>query len=104
MEGRSLAPILRGNELQPRPVYSMFFEEVAVRGQVEINKGVIAVWEGDYKLIHNIASKENLLFNLKVDSNELNNLYSDGTEVGQRLLSLIQHNLEQANERLKREE
>lgn len=101
MEGRSLAPLLRNEELQPRPVFSMFLEEVPVRGQIEINKGVVAVWEGTYKLIYNIASKESLLFNLKNDPDELNNLFGIEIEIGQHLLDLIQDNLERANERVK---
>ncbi len=102
MEGRSLAPFLRGEELQSRPVFSMELQEVPARGQVKINKGVVAVWEGDYKLIYRLTTKETLLFNLKLDPNELNNIFPTETKVGQHLLNLIQDNLKKTNERISR--
>lgn len=100
MDGRSLVPFLHGEELEPRPVFSMTLEEVPSRGLEEINKGVVAVWDGDYKLIHNIASKETLLFNLKLDPNEINNLFPNNVEIGKHLFSLIQDNIDKANESL----
>lgn len=94
MDGRSLGPLLRGKQLEPKPVFSMSMEEVRDRGV--ISKGIFAVWEGDYKLIHYITSKETLLFNLVIDPDEKNNLFSTEVAVSQRLFSLIQDNLDQA--------
>lgn len=91
MDGHSLGPLLQGKQLDPKPVFSMSMEEVRDRG--EISKGIFAVWEGDYKLIHYITSKETLLFNLNDDPHELNNLFASEFAVGQRLLSIIQDNL-----------
>ena len=70
----------------------------------EITKGTVAVWEDDYKLIHFLEEKESLLFNLKQDPDELNNLFDREPEVSQRLLTLIQKNLKEANERISRGE
>ena len=100
MDGHSLVPFLHGEELEPRPVLSMTLEEVPARDLEEINKGVVAVWDGDYKLIHNLASKETLLFNLKLDPNEMNNLLPIDVERGKHLFSLIQDNIDKANESL----
>ncbi|MBI5675453.1 MAG: sulfatase [Nitrospirae bacterium] len=100
MEGRSLVPLMRGEELQSKPAFSMNFEENPSRGR-QINRGSIAVWEGDYKLIHYLANNESLLFNLKQDYNEMNNIFYEETEISQHLLALIQSNLEKANERIR---
>jgi arylsulfatase A-like enzyme len=102
MEGRSLVPLMRGKRLLSRPAFSMNFEKNPSRGH-QITKGTIAVWEGDYKLIHYLEEKESLLFNLKKDSNELNNLFDREPEIGKHLLSLIHENLKKANERIGRE-
>lgn len=102
MDGRSLLPLLRDNVFPPRPVFSMAMEEIRDRG--EISKGIFAVWEGDYKLIHYITSKKTLLFNLKLDPNELKNSFPDETAVGKRLLGFILDNIEKANERLTEKE
>ncbi len=78
----------------------MNFEENRSRGNQIIN-GSIAVWEGDYKLIHYLEKNEYLLFNVKQDPQEMDNLIDREPEVGQRLLSLIKSNLEMANERIR---
>ncbi len=93
---------MRNEELPLRPAFSMNFEKNPSRGH-QITKGTIAVWEGDYKLIYYLEEKRSLLFNLKHDPDELNNLYDKEYETGQRLLSLIKGNLKEANERIKRE-
>ena len=99
MEGRSLLPLMRGESLPSRPVFSMFFEKNRSRGH-RITQGTIAVWEGDYKLIHYLEEDRSLLFNLKQDPDELNNLFDTETVTGRRLLALIRDNLAKANERI----
>ncbi len=101
MEGRSLVPLMRSKKLLSRPAFSMNFEKNPSRGH-QITKGTIAVWEGDYKLIHYLEEKESLLFNLKKDPRELNNLFDRKPETGKHLLSLIHENLKKANERIGR--
>jgi arylsulfatase A-like enzyme len=100
MEGRSLVPLMRGEKLSPRPVFSMYYQTNPSRGH-EITKGLIATWEGDYKLIHNLEDGKSLLFNLRNDPEEMNNLIESETEVGQHLLDLIKMNLKEANERIR---
>jgi len=102
MDGRSLEPLLRGKQLEPRPVFSMSMEEVRDRG--EISRGIYALWEGDYKFIYHITGERSLLFNLKLDPEEQNNLFPTDVEVGQRLLSLIKGNLERVNAQNRGEE
>ena len=100
MEGRSLVPLMRGESLPAKPVFSMTFQSNPGRGQL-ITKGTIAVWEGDYKLIHYLDTGKSLFFNLKKDSDELNNIFEKEPETGQRLLNLIYDNLKEANERIR---
>jgi arylsulfatase A-like enzyme len=99
MDGRSLGPAIRGEEFQPVPVFSMSLETVHMLGQQEISKGVFAVWQNDYKLIYYPTSETSMLFNLKLDPNEQNNLLNSEAEVGRRLLGLIQDNINKVNKR-----
>jgi arylsulfatase A-like enzyme len=100
MEGRSLVPLMHGERLPQQPAFSMNFEANRSRGSKIIN-GSIAVWEGDYKLIHYLERNESLLFNLTRDPDELDNLIDREREVGQRLLHLLQDNLNQANKKIR---
>lgn len=98
MEGRSLVPLLRGENLPPRPIFSMNFQKNM--STKKITKGTIAIWDGDYKLIHYLESKKTLLFNLKEDPSELKNLFEVKKEIGNRLLEIIYENLELVNEKI----
>jgi arylsulfatase A-like enzyme len=100
MEGRSLLPLMHGNSLPQRPVFSMTL--MRNPSQHQITNGTIAVWEGDYKLIHYIDKRISLLYNLRKDPDELNNIFDREVEVGRRLLALIQDNLKKANEKIVR--
>jgi arylsulfatase A-like enzyme len=99
MEGRSLVPLGSGLSLPPRAALSMALEGQATRGN-KITKGTIAIWEDDYKLIHYLDKGQSLLFDLKQDPGELNNLFEKKPETGQRLLSLLKENLKKANEKI----
>ncbi|MBI5739542.1 MAG: sulfatase-like hydrolase/transferase [Nitrospirae bacterium] len=97
MEGRSLVPVMRGDTLLQRPAFSMNFEMNRSRGH-QITKGSIALWSGDYKLIHYLEKDESLLFNIKQDPDELNNIFDKEAEKGRQMLNIIMSNLKQANE------
>ncbi|MBI4838811.1 MAG: sulfatase-like hydrolase/transferase [Nitrospirae bacterium] len=101
MEGRSLAPFLRGEKLPPIPHFSMALHSNRIRR--EINKGTIAVWESGYKLIYYFKDGKTLLFNLKKDPFEKTNLSEKEPALKQRLLSLLRDNLQNANEKIKEE-
>jgi len=98
MEGRSLLPLMRGEQLPSKNIYSMSFQKNPSTGG-QITKGTIAVWEDDYKLIYYLEDNKSLLFNLKKDPDELKNLFDEKHEVGQHLLAMIKDNLKKANER-----
>lgn len=100
MEGRSLVPALRGGKLPAQPAFSMTFEGNRSRGH-QISKGSIAVWDGNYKLIHYLEKNESLLFNLNKDPEELDNLIDSKPEAGKYLLGLILDNLDNANKRIR---
>ncbi|MBI4697475.1 MAG: sulfatase-like hydrolase/transferase [Nitrospirae bacterium] len=100
MEGRSLVPLLRGMHLQPKAGFSMNFEENPGRGH-QIKTGSIAVWEGDHKLIHYLGKNESLLFNLKKDPEEVEDLVNKEPDSVSRLLGIIKSNLQRANDNIR---
>jgi hypothetical protein len=102
MEGRSLAVPMRGGQNPQRPAFSMHFEENRSRGN-PLTKGTIAVWEGNYKLIHYLAEKRSLLFDLSKDPGEIADLMNKEPAIGRHLNELIQDNLEKANEKIRKE-
>ncbi len=103
MEGRSLVPLMNGEETGPQPEFSMNLQTNPSRGR-PITKGVVAVWDGDYKLIHNLKENSSLLFNLKRDPGELEDLLDREPEVARRLLFLIRDGLRKANDRIMTED
>ncbi|MEM3101541.1 MAG: sulfatase [Candidatus Nitrosotenuis sp.] len=100
MEGRSFEPLIKGKQLPSKPAFSMNLE--ANKRNERVEKGVVGVWNDNYKLIHymDIEKKDNLLFNLKEDPDELNNLFDKERDVGQYLLNLIKEELKKANEKI----
>jgi arylsulfatase A-like enzyme len=99
MEGRSLVPLMRGGTIDPRPAFAMNLEQSSSRDR-QIRNGTIVVWDGDYKMIHKLEKENSLLFNLRDDPGELNNLIDAESEVRAHLLDLIHENLKKANERI----
>lgn len=102
MEGRTLMPLLEGKSLTPRPAFSMWLGKNSNQ-DLKITKGSYAVWEDDYKLIHYLEQGKSLLFNLRQDAGELNNIFEKEPKTGQHLLDLIYENLKQANDKINRE-
>lgn len=102
MEGRSLVQTMRGESLPEKVIFSMSFENTRSHGQ-KITKGTIAAWEGDYKLIYYLGKDQSLLFNLKQDPGELNDLFLKEPEIGQRLLNIIKNNLNNKNDKINKE-
>jgi arylsulfatase A-like enzyme len=101
MEGRSLVPLIHGEKISSKPALSMTLMRNPVH-KSQITKGTIAVWEGDYKLIHYLEKDKNMLFNLRQDPEEIHNLFDIEPDISQRLLVLIKENLEKANEKISR--
>ncbi len=99
MTGRSLMPLLRGTELQPRPAFSMSLDRNMAYNK-PIETGTVAVWDGDYKLIHYLTENKSLLFHIRKDPDELKNLFHEKPETGQRLLALLKNELEKVNGRI----
>ena len=99
IEGRSLVPLMRGEKLSELPAFAMNLQGNRSLGH-QITKGTFAVWQGDYKLIHYLKDNKSLLFNLKQDPDELNNLVGIETDITQRLLVCIKTNLKKANEKI----
>jgi arylsulfatase A-like enzyme len=102
MEGRSLVPRLVGKDLPSRPVFSMSFERNPSKGRIE--KGAIAVTVENYKLIHYLELNRSFLFDLENDPGEMINIMNENPEIGNRLLNLIQNNLEKVNDKIRKRE
>ncbi len=98
MEGRSLLPLIRDTNLPSKPIFSMMLAHSS-KGH-KISEGTFAVWEDDYKLIHNLEENKSELFNLRNDPDERNNLFDKEPEIGQYLRSLLYENLEKANNKI----
>jgi arylsulfatase A-like enzyme len=98
IEGRSLLPLLRDKELPAKTAISVSLMQNSRTDPITI--GTIAVWQDDYKLIHFLDNGRTLLFNLKKDPDELNNLFDKDPGTGQQLLSFINDNLKEVNEKI----
>lgn len=99
MEGRSLLPLMKGESLAPRPSFSM--EVIENPSMSPIEKGKIALWDGDYKLIHYLQEGESTMYDLKNDPNEKDNILHKNPEKAQRLFSILQDNLQEANRKIR---
>ncbi|RJR17857.1 MAG: hypothetical protein C4581_07300 [Nitrospiraceae bacterium] len=98
IEGHSLLPLMHGEEIAARPVFSMNLEKSPSRDYI-IDRGTISVRDGNYKLIHYLDENKSLLFNVYEDPGELINLSDSEHAISQRLFSLISENLKIANKR-----
>ncbi|MBI5408724.1 MAG: sulfatase-like hydrolase/transferase [Nitrospirae bacterium] len=96
IEGRSTVPLLKDKELSARPAFSMNLERYGASGRK--TAGSVAVWHGEYKLIHYLKEDKSLLFDLAEDPDELNDLSDKKPEVYQHLIELIQEHLDIANQ------
>jgi arylsulfatase A-like enzyme len=102
MEGRSLVPLIGGKPFEPRPIFSQQLEWSRAIGDHPIDKGSIAVWDGDYKLVHYIGfeNMETELYDLKNDPGEAKNIAEEQSEIAQRLIKIIEKNLSKANKKI----
>jgi arylsulfatase A-like enzyme len=98
MEGRSLVPFMNGDRTESLPIWSMQLLSNRSLGKYPIEKGTIAVWSDDYKLIYDITERKSLLFNINEDPDELKNLIDEEPEIGKRLLMLVENKLAEINE------
>jgi len=85
MEGRSLMPLIRGEDIPPKTVFSMVLEKNPVNAP--ITEGTIAIWNGNYKLVYYLYNDKKVLYNLTTDPDEMANL--DRPEVVRRLFNII---------------
>jgi len=99
MEGRSLLPLMHGDSLPAKPIFSMDLTINPSQGK-QISNGTIAIWEGDHKLIHYIEQNQTMLFNLKRDPDESVNIFESKIDTGKRLLTIVEDNLNEANDKI----
>jgi arylsulfatase A-like enzyme len=96
MEGRSLAPLMNGKKLIKQPAFSVDLR-FNPSGEM-ISQGIVAVHEGDYKLIYDLSKKTSGLFNIRNDPDEQDNLMDKEPAIGKHLLSLIKDKINEVNQ------
>lgn len=100
MEGRSLTPLLRGNDLNTKSIISMQLIKNPVIGNKPIKRGTFAVIDGDYKLIYFLKEKKVLLFNIRTDPEEVHDISKEETDIVRRLLKTLEDELSHVNNSL----
>ncbi len=97
IEGRSLVPYMRGNDLPPRPVFAecgkaYFPSLVQRRVKFGVEGRFRTVFLGDWKLIWTPGQREDLLFelyNVRTDPHERSNRYLPGNPHTEHLKALL---------------
>jgi arylsulfatase A-like enzyme len=84
VEGRSLLPLLRGEDLAPHTV----FTEANSRGRSPWE--LRAVREGDFKLVYNLDLDRAELYNLRLDPEERNDLALEQPQLASTMLGRLQ--------------
>jgi len=96
MEGESFLTVMRGGTPSTRFKFSMWFEKNRSLNH-PITTGTVAIFEGDFKLIHYIKENRSELYNLSVDPKEEHDLIDEETQVAQWLKSTILERIQQIN-------
>ena len=99
VEGRSLKAALEGATLEPRPVYSMDFEQNSVF--LPLKTGSVAMLDGHYKYVTYFGEirypfmpkLEDALYDLEADPGETRNLIPEAPERAAKMRSAIQAQL-----------
>ncbi len=85
VDGVSLAPLLRGRNLRPRPLF-WHYPHYSNQG----GEPASAIREGDWKLIHFHADGRRELYNLREDEGEQHNLARRRADVANRLMARLE--------------
>ena len=96
VEGRSLKPLLEGGTLEPRPIYSMNFEQNSVF--LPLTTGTVAEVDGPFKYVHYFGNikyslmpkLDDSLYDLSADPDETKNLVLNMPERAAKMLASIQ--------------
>jgi arylsulfatase A-like enzyme len=99
-DGESLKPMLEGQALQPRYVFSMNLEPDRTFGA--ISKGTLAVMDDDFKYIIRLDSLQESLYRYKSDRFEETNLMASEPEAARRLHDVLLAKLREINQRSSR--
>lgn len=86
-QGRSLAPLLRGELLPPAPAFSMFLQKSS--RYAPPGRGTLAVLDRPYKLVHYLDESCETLHDLERDPDELADLDASNPAIAARLRELL---------------
>jgi arylsulfatase A-like enzyme len=96
-EGISLRPVLEGQALPPRFVFSMVLESDSVFRPV--STGVLTIMDDDFKYQIRLGSQEQKLYRYKIDRSETHDLTASEPEVAKRMHDLLLAEIGEANDR-----
>jgi arylsulfatase A-like enzyme len=96
-EGASLKPVLEGKVLPQRYIFSMNLERDRIFDP--ISKGILAVFDDEFKYVIRLDNREEWLYRYKTDRLEEHNLIASEPEVTKRLHDVLFAELEEVNKR-----
>jgi arylsulfatase A-like enzyme len=92
IDGRSVAPLIKGEKQDLRPIISMQLIKNSIFSD-KITNGTIAIYDGQYKLIYYIEKNIRRLFNISKDPEELNDVMDEKSLVAEKLMRFISNNV-----------
>ena len=101
MDGESLLPMFHHKTRSMQPKFPMWFEKNRSLNH-PITTGIVAILDGDFKLIHYLKEDRTELYNLRLDPKEEHNLIDVETQIAQRLKSIILEQIRDINATRKR--
>ena len=96
-EGRSLKPLLLGQDLPPAPAFAMAMERQS--RFKPLTQGHFAVMDGHHKAVYHLPEGRLELFDTEADPGERQDIASTQPAVAQRLKALLQQRLQMAEAR-----
>jgi arylsulfatase A-like enzyme len=95
-DGASLKPLLNGNSMPDRYIFSMNLEPNSIFRP--ITKGTVAVLDSDFKFVRYLKSGEEQLYRYKSDAGEEHNLIHSEPEVAERMRQLLLQRIKEVNQ------
>jgi arylsulfatase A-like enzyme len=97
VDGISLRPVLEGHKLERSFIYSMNLEPNRVFDPIQ--KGTVAIIDGEYKYVYQLEKQQESLYRYKTDELEEHNLVGSQPEVSTRLRTALFDKLKAVNQR-----
>jgi arylsulfatase A-like enzyme len=96
-DGASLKPLLNGNSMPDRYIFSMNLESNSIFRP--ITKGTVAVMDSDFKFVRHLESGTEQLYRYKSDAAEEHNLIQSEPQAAARLRQVLLEKIREVNQR-----